>query len=136
MTKAKPKEFEIPTTTERALTSLNNLRDAIGEITDEDRETLVAWEKMIKSHSLRKDWIAHPITQEVFRKLLDEVVDIDRKLSTDEEMLEATRRAIFKGKQAFLWLLTLFSDAKDDTVLATLAEEIESRTESFKNYSL
>lgn len=133
MTKQRPND--IPTPEETALSALSRLRDVIASATDEDASQLSAWEKTIKSHGMRKAWIQHPITQEVFTQLLHQVHSINVKLSTDGEMDETTRRGIFREKGAYTWLLTLFSDAKDDSVLDRLANELNDRAEEFERFN-
>lgn len=131
-----PRKSPIPVDpTDIVLSKLMTLRDTIGSITDDDRDSLASWERMIKTHALRRAWMQNPITQEVFRKLEGMVVDQNRKLSTDEGMSDEERRSIFKGKAAFMWLLSLFSDAKDDAVLGQLEEEIEQRTREFDEFN-
>lgn len=122
-------------TAQIALARLADLRDTIGAATGEDHDQLAGWEKMIKGHVLRQEWMEHPITKEIFDKLLTQVVAINQQLSTDEEMSDVRRRGIFREKQAYLWLTTLFSDTRDDTILESLISEIESRTETFKEYN-
>jgi hypothetical protein len=127
-----PREEDFDTS---ALAALAELRDTLGEATDEDRDQLRSWEKMIKGHALRKHWLKNPITAEVFELLMKRVVSISARLSTEEDMKEDTRRAIFSEKKAYTWLLTLFSDAKDDTVLVSLASEIQERTRAFEEFN-
>lgn len=118
-----------------ALSSLAALRDVNAGFSDEDREVLRAWERMIKSHALRKKWLKDPITQEIFGKLTEQIVAINTRLSTEIGMDEKTRHGIFNGKLAYMWLLSLFSDSKDTVMLETLTKEIQAKTEQFESYN-
>lgn len=117
-----------------ALLKLDDLRSAVGELTPEDRSAIREWEKTIKNHALRKEWAAHPVSQEVYSKLADLVDETNRRLSTEGTMLEETRRDIFSKKQALLWLLTLFLDAGDDAVIEQIERDLEQKAQAFREY--
>ncbi len=118
-----------------ALLKLEDLRQAVGNMTDEDRAAIRAFEHTIKNHEMRKEWVANAISQEVYQKLVTMVDETNRRLSTEGEMPEQTRRDIFSKKQALLWLLTIFRDGADDAIIEQIERDIEDKTRMFKEYA-
>lgn len=134
MTKKAPKQQPVISAEETAMVALSTLRETIGNLTQEDTATIASWEKQIKTHALRKTWLAHPITAQLMADLSDKVARINIRLCTEEGMDEQERRAIFKGKEAFMWLATLFTESDEQAALEHLNRTIEEQTETFRGY--
>lgn len=88
-------------------TKINSIRDTLGNLTNEQSSAIEAWEKSLKKHELYAAWCKHPITKEVFKKLQADLTALNMRLSTERDLSQTTREAIFEVKDAYLWLLSL-----------------------------
>lgn len=111
---------------------IDGIRQALGDLTGDQKEEIARWDKALKSHELYSNWAKHPVTKEVFAKLAMDLAGFNKRLSTEEELPEVERKAIFMVKAAFLWMLTLpRSHAK---AIETIERDVDAAVEEVVEY--
>lgn len=111
--------------------NIDKIRSAYGQLTQEDQQVLAGWEKSIKKSEMYRSWCKMPVTQEIFKRLERDLAALTIRLSTEEELSEVDRRAIFMVKPVLLYLLSI--PRATEQQISTLEADVQERMKDIEN---
>ena len=76
------------------------------------------WEERMGQLEMEKAWLEHPNTQELRKVAIEQMTAIDKKLSSERDLPDAVREALFEVKDAHMYYLAVLTTNPESEILS------------------
>lgn len=97
------------------------------EDSPESQSDIDAYESKLESLIADSGIASHPVFQEIIRKAIGRITDIDHLLSNDEELNDAKRSHLFGRKEELRFFLSKFSLSDEQRAIVFLEQTIDAK---------